>query len=149
NQENKELCFPFQYRGALDGQASSINEEMKLAALMQKHTFGDPLRLSAHEVVRLATGGYSDVFSRWGVGGGLTVGAPADIALVNLEEPQMTPVHNIESNLAYAANGSMVDTVICAGEVVMEHRTVADAPEVLREARRRAGALAARAAAGK
>jgi 5-methylthioadenosine/S-adenosylhomocysteine deaminase len=137
---------------APDGVASNNNldmfDEMKLAALMQKHTFGEPTRLPAHDVLRLATGGYSDVFSPWGVGGGLTVGAPADIALVNLEDPQMTPVHNIESNLAYAANGSMVDTVICAGEVVMEHRTVAGTPEVLREARQRATALALRADSG-
>src|SRR3989338_8729877 len=32
NQVNNVLCFPFIFRGALDVQASQINEEMKLAA---------------------------------------------------------------------------------------------------------------------
>jgi malate dehydrogenase (oxaloacetate-decarboxylating)(NADP+) len=33
NQVNNVLCFPFLFRGALDTQASAINEEMKLAAV--------------------------------------------------------------------------------------------------------------------
>ncbi|MCK5826545.1 MAG: NADP-dependent malic enzyme, partial [Desulfuromusa sp.] len=34
NQVNNVLCFPFLFRGALDVQASAINDEMKLAAVM-------------------------------------------------------------------------------------------------------------------
>ena len=33
NQVNNSLCFPFIFRGALDCGASTINEEMKLAAV--------------------------------------------------------------------------------------------------------------------
>ena len=33
NQVNNVLCFPFMFRGALDVGATTINEEMKLAAV--------------------------------------------------------------------------------------------------------------------
>ena len=33
NQVNNVLCFPFIFRGALDAGATTINEEMKLAAV--------------------------------------------------------------------------------------------------------------------
>jgi 5-methylthioadenosine/S-adenosylhomocysteine deaminase len=72
------------------------------------------------------------------------VGAPADIALVALDHPQLVPVHNIESNLAYAANGTMVDTVICNGEVLMEGRRIPGADDVMQAAADRARGLIGR-----
>jgi 5-methylthioadenosine/S-adenosylhomocysteine deaminase len=150
-------CFPWHEYArrhvpvmlAPDGVASNNNldmfDEMKLAALLQKHHYGDPTRLPAEEILAIATGGRSGAFERYGVGGALQEGGPADLILVDLDHPQMTPVHNVESNLAYAANGSVVETVICAGEVLMEDRTVPGWEEVLREARRCAAGLAVRA----
>lgn len=130
---------------APDGVASNNNldmfDEMKLAALLQKVHTGDPTVLTAQEVVGLAAGAYSTVFQRHGVGGHLAVGAPADLQLINLDHPQMVPLHHLESNLAYAANGSMVETVIVGGEVVMHDRRVADEAEVIRQARRCAAEL--------
>ncbi len=134
---------------APDGVASNNNldmfDEMKLAALLQKHHFGDPTRLPAEEILAIATGARSKLYRPYGVGGALTVGGPADVILVDLDHPQLVPVHNLRSNLVYAANGSVVDTVICDGTVLMEDRTVPGAEEVLREARRCAAALVDRA----
>jgi len=133
---------------APDGVASNNNldmfDEMKAAALLQKHHFGEPTRLPASEILAVAGGGRSDLFRRWGVGGALEVGAPADLALVSLDHPQLVPVHNIESNLAYAANGTMVDTVICNGEILMEGRRIPGAEEVIRAATDRARGLVKR-----
>ncbi|TVR71918.1 MAG: amidohydrolase [Spirochaetaceae bacterium] len=150
-------CFPWREYAdrsvpvmlAPDGVASNNNldmfDEMKLAALLQKHHYGDPTRLPAEEILAIATGARSTLFADSGVGGALTEGGPADVVLVDLDHPQMVPVHNLESNLAYAANGGVVDTVICAGQILMEGRTIPDSREVLQEARHRASALAARA----
>ncbi|MFW5643226.1 MAG: amidohydrolase [Alkalispirochaeta sp.] len=133
---------------APDGVASNNNldmfDEMKTAALLQKHHFREPTRLPASEILAAATGGRSDLFRRWGVGGALEAGAPADITLVSLDHPQLVPVHNIESNLAYAANGTMVDTVICNGKILMEGRRIPGADEVMRAAADRAQALVKR-----
>ncbi|MFW5695460.1 MAG: amidohydrolase [Alkalispirochaeta sp.] len=131
---------------APDGVASNNNldmfDEMKLAALLQKVHTGDPTRLNADEAVALAAGEYSRAFAEFSIAGHLAEGAPADISIIDLDHPQMVPVHHVESNIAYAANGSVVDTVIIAGEVVMEGRVIPGEAEVLEEARRCAADLA-------
>jgi malate dehydrogenase (oxaloacetate-decarboxylating)(NADP+) len=59
NQVNNVLCFPFIFRGALDVAATTINEEMKLAAV---HAIAELARLEASEVVARAYGGVAPVF---------------------------------------------------------------------------------------
>ena len=125
---------------APDGVASNNNldmyDEMKLAALLQKVHSGDPTRLPAADALALAAGELSDAFATNGVGGHLAEGVPADVQIVNLSAPQMVPLHHLDSNLVYAANGSVVETVIVDGEIVMRDRQVADEAEVIRQARR-------------
>lgn len=149
----------FPYRGyrkhgiplmlAPDGVASNNNldmfDEMKLAALLQKHHSGDATVLPATELLPIAWGGRSGVFRKNGVSGSILPGEPADLAIVDLSHPHMTPVHSIESNLVYAANGSVVDTVICDGRILMHRREIPGEAEVIREARRCAAGLVDRA----
>jgi malate dehydrogenase (oxaloacetate-decarboxylating)(NADP+) len=59
NQVNNVLCFPFIFRGALDVRASTINEEMKLAAV---EAIAQLARAEASEVVAAAYGGQAPVF---------------------------------------------------------------------------------------
>ena len=49
-------------------------------------------------------------------------GKLADAILVDLSDVRMQPCHNLLSNWVYAAGSSCVDTVICNGKVLMEHR---------------------------
>jgi 5-methylthioadenosine/S-adenosylhomocysteine deaminase len=136
---------------APDGVASNNNldmfDEMKLAALLQKVWTGDPTRLTAHEALRLAGGCESSAFARYGVSGAIQAGEAADLQLITLSAAKMTPVHNIESNLVYSADGSLVDTVIIGGEVVMEHRAVREEEAIRRRASQHAEQLVARARA--
>jgi malate dehydrogenase (oxaloacetate-decarboxylating)(NADP+) len=59
NQVNNVLCFPFIFRGALDVAATTINEEMKLAAV---EAIAEIARMEADEVVVRAYGGAAPVF---------------------------------------------------------------------------------------
>jgi len=59
NQVNNVLCFPFIFRGALDVGATTINEEMKLAAV---EAIAGLARVEASEVVAAAYGGAAPVF---------------------------------------------------------------------------------------
>lgn len=131
-----------------DGVASNNNldmfEEMRLAALMQKLTTNDPEVLPAPEALALATGSLSGAFAPWKVSGHLAPGGPADIILVDATHPQLTPMHNAESNLVYAANGSMVRTTIIDGRVVMRDGVIPGEAEVIAEASRCADALVSR-----
>jgi malate dehydrogenase (oxaloacetate-decarboxylating)(NADP+) len=59
NQVNNVLCFPFIFRGALDAGATTINEEMKVAAV---EAIARLARAEASEVVAAAYGGHAPVF---------------------------------------------------------------------------------------
>ncbi|MCW3472981.1 NADP-dependent malic enzyme [Limobrevibacterium gyesilva] len=59
NQCNNVLCFPFIFRGALDVGATTINEQMKLAAV---EAIAELARAEASEVVVAAYGGAAPVF---------------------------------------------------------------------------------------
>ena len=59
NQVNNVLCFPFIFRGALDSGATTINEEMKVAAV---EAIAALARVEASEVVAAAYGGVAPVF---------------------------------------------------------------------------------------
>ena len=59
NQVNNVLCFPFIFRGALDAGATTINEEMKVAAV---EAIARLARIEASEVVAAAYGGQAPVF---------------------------------------------------------------------------------------
>ncbi len=59
NQVNNVLCFPFIFRGALDVNATTINEEMKIAAV---EAIAELARVEASEVVAAAYGGAAPVF---------------------------------------------------------------------------------------
>ena len=59
NQCNNVLCFPFIFRGALDCGATTINEDMKLAAV---EAIAELARVEASEVVAAAYGGVAPVF---------------------------------------------------------------------------------------
>jgi malate dehydrogenase (oxaloacetate-decarboxylating)(NADP+) len=59
NQVNNVLCFPFIFRGALDVGATTINEEMKIAAA---ESIAALARMEASEVVAAAYGGQAPTF---------------------------------------------------------------------------------------
>ena len=59
NQVNNVLCFPFIFRGALDVRATTINEEMKIAAA---YAIADLARQQVPEEVAAAYGGRASSF---------------------------------------------------------------------------------------
>lgn len=131
-----------------DGAGSNNNldliEEMKIAALVQKHRSGDPTSLPAREALDLVTTAASEAF-RLG-SGTLAVGEAADLILVDLSHPSTQPAHDPISDLVYAASGRAVHTTICDGRVLLHDGVleVADEAEIVREAVRTARALVER-----
>jgi 5-methylthioadenosine/S-adenosylhomocysteine deaminase len=109
-----------------DGAGSNNNldlvEEMKVAALVQKHRERDATVLPAREALEMATAVPARVFGHGT--GRIEAGAPADLILVDFSEPATQPVHDPVSTLVYAASASHVHTTICAGRVLMHGRRV-------------------------
>lgn len=119
-----------------DGSASNNNldmfESMKFAALMQKAHRWNQTVLSAKEAYEMATiNGAKALGLNTGV---IEEGKLADIILIDLKRAEMTPCHDLISNLVYSANGSCVDTTICDGKILMLNRKVEREEELLKKA---------------
>ncbi|MGA9399633.1 amidohydrolase [Haladaptatus sp.] len=132
-----------------DGAASNNDldmfDEMRDAAMLGKLAANDASAVPAEEVVKMATVGSADAI---GVNSGrIEKGANADLAVIDLSAPHLTPHHDLVSHLAYAVNGSDVRHTICDGRVLMENREVLtlDEDAVREAAEERAHELVARA----
>ncbi len=132
-----------------DGAASNNDldmfGEMRDAAMLGKLAAEDASAVAAPDVVRMATAGSADVAGL--PGGRIEPGAAADLAVVSLDAPHLTPVHDAVSHLVYAATGSDVRHTVCDGQVLMRDREVLtmDAGTVQAAAAERASALVERA----
>lgn len=109
-----------------DGAASNndldVFDEMRDAAMLGKLAADDASAVPAAAVVEMATDGGADALNL--PGGRIEAGAAADLAVVDLDAPHLTPVHDPVSHLAYAARGSDVRHTVCDGDVLMRDREV-------------------------
>ena len=109
-----------------DGAASNNNldmlEEMKIAALLQKVNTFDPTVLKADDVFKMATIGGATALGWEHEIGTIEEGKKADMVLIDMKTPSLTPYRHPISHLVYSANGGDVDTVICNGKILMECR---------------------------
>ncbi|MDD3648070.1 MAG: amidohydrolase, partial [Candidatus Dojkabacteria bacterium] len=119
-----------------DGAASNNNlniiESLKIASLIQKSITGDPTTLPAREALSMATSHAAEAFRL--NAGKVEEEMLADLILVDLNLPELTPNHNLASNLIYASNPSCIDTVICDGKILMRNRKVKDEEGILHKA---------------
>ncbi|ADI73686.1 amidohydrolase [Methanohalobium evestigatum Z-7303] len=132
-----------------DGCASNNNldmfEEMKTAALLHKVESLDPTVLPARQVLEMATtSGARALGIKSGV---LREGYNADVIIVDMNKPHLTPVYDIHSHLVYSASGSDVSTTIVDGRILMQDYEVVcmDEQDVLDRARTAAAGLVERA----
>lgn len=119
--------------------SADMFEVMKYASLLQRASRVDASLLPADEVLRMATrNGAKALGHRTGQ---LKEGYKADIILVDTDNAIFTPLLRdtpvqMSSHLVFAANGSVVDTSIINGEIVMQGRvlTKVDERQIVREA---------------
>lgn len=110
--------------GAASNNSLNLFHEMSLLALIHKGVKKTPQCISAAQNFRIAT-----INGAKGLGlseeiGSLEVGKKADIAILNLNTPSLTPRNNLLAGLSYSANGSEVETVIIDGKITMENRRI-------------------------
>jgi 5-methylthioadenosine/S-adenosylhomocysteine deaminase len=132
-----------------DGAASNNDldmfDEMRDAAMIGKLAADDASAVDAATTVDLATRGSADAI---GIDSGrIEAGANADLAVVDLDTPRLTPQHDLVSHLTYAASGSDVRHTVCDGQVLMRDRelTTIDEAATREHATERARALVERA----
>jgi cytosine/adenosine deaminase-related metal-dependent hydrolase len=121
--------------------------EMKTASLLQKVRTMDPLTMSAETVLEMATINGAKALSLQDRIGSVEPGKRADVIIVTMQKPHLTPTFNPVSHIAYAALGSDVETTIIDGRIVMDNRRVntLDEQTIIRNATDRATKLLERA----
>ncbi len=132
-----------------DGAASNNNldmlEEMRTCALLHKVATLDPTVLPAGAVLEMATRKGAEALDLRQIGS-LAPGQKADLLLLNLKQPHLTPLHDPVANLVYAAQSTDVQTVIIDGKIIMKDRQMLtmDEERILFEAGERGKALASK-----
>lgn len=128
---------------AAGNNSHNIFSEMKAAALLTKVKHQSSTIMPAWKVVHMATIEGAKALGIDNLTGSLEVGKSADLIMLNLTEPTLAPVYtepirNFLPNIAYAARGNEVDTVIVNGKVLVEHRVpqTFDMNEIIRNAQR-------------
>lgn len=123
--------------GAGSNDSLDLLADLKAFALAQKHAAGDPTAIDAAEAWAVATGGRAPLL---GAGEPLTVGAPADFLLLRPGGPELG-LGDLTADLVYAASGSVVDTTVVAGRVLMQGGVVPELEEIVARAAERAARL--------
>lgn len=117
--------------GAASNNCLNMFHELSLLTLIHKGTGKTPQCVSAKEGFRIATINGAKALGLEKEIGSIEAGKKADLAILDLNTPSLTPRNNLIAGLSYSANGSEVDTVIINGQITMEGRKLLTIDEKL------------------
>jgi 5-methylthioadenosine/S-adenosylhomocysteine deaminase len=119
--------------------SADMFEVMKFASLMHRAQRADATVMPAAKVLSMATNAGAQALGH--DTGRLAIGAKADVILIDTDNAMFTPLlrdtpAHLHSHLVFAANGSVVDTTIVDGRILMRGRqmTMVDERQILVEA---------------
>ncbi len=120
-----------------DGTSSNNNlsmiDEMKSAALTAKVTAALPTAGKTADIFHAATVTGAE-FAQVDAGI-IAAGKVADMILVDLDHPVMSAGYDLIADMVYAADSSVIDSVICNGKFLMQNRIIPLEKEIIDEAR--------------
>ncbi|HWR25700.1 MAG TPA: amidohydrolase family protein [Methanosarcina sp.] len=127
--------------GCASNNSLDLFEEMKTAALLHKVNTSNPTVLPALKVLEMGTvNGAKALDPETGM---LKAGKKADLIIVDMKKPHLTPCFDVRSHLVYSAKGSDVRTTIVNGKVLMDDYKVLvlDEEKVMEDAKKAAEKL--------
>ncbi len=107
---------------------NSLNffEEMKVFAMASKMYYKDPTAVTPQQTLYAATMAGALSQGRTDTGR-IEEGCKADMIVVDIDQPNMHPVHNMATNLVYSASGSDIVLTMVDGKVLYqdgEYKTI-------------------------
>lgn len=126
-------------------------EEMRVLRYGLLATWGvpvfDPQVMPAKDLLRMVTIGGATALLQDEAIGSLQAGKKADLVLLDIDQPHLSPTHNQLNTLISAASGRDITEVIVDGKILMRNREVVtlDEEKILCESRERIQKIAARA----
>ena len=104
--------------GVSSNNSADLFEEIKLAAMLHKGVSRDPMVVTAHQALEMATVNAARALGR--NTGVVAPGKVADLILVDFNRPNLVPCHDVEENLVFAARGSDVSMNMARGKIIYE-----------------------------
>jgi 5-methylthioadenosine/S-adenosylhomocysteine deaminase len=134
---NAGVKVTFGTDGAASNNDLNILSEMSTAAKLHKAVSGDPTALNAQTALLMATRWGAEVLGLGEVTGSLEKGKAADLIIVNLKKPHLTPIYNIYSHIVYSMRPSDIEMVMVDGKLVVNDGELltADESEILSKAK--------------
>ncbi|MCG6550800.1 MAG: amidohydrolase family protein [Candidatus Magnetominusculus sp. LBB02] len=107
-----------------DGAASNndldIFSEMAFSARVHKSMSGDPTAINAFTALSMATSSGARVLGMHDKIGTLEIGKAADIVVVDLNKPHLSPFYDIYSLIVYSMRSTDVESVMVNGRLVVD-----------------------------
>ena len=107
-----------------DGATYDMFEVMRFAFLLHKAYLQDLSVMSADEVFRMATRGGAEAIGLGDKIGFLEAGKKADLIVMDLKPSTPLTPGNVLNQLVFLGSGSLVETVLVNGEIVMKNRKI-------------------------
>jgi 5-methylthioadenosine/S-adenosylhomocysteine deaminase len=107
--------------GAASNNSLNMFKELTVLTLIHKGINHDATAISAAEGFKIATKNGALAMGRDDIGE-IIPGNVADLVILDLDRPNMTPLNDPVAALAYSTNGSEVETVMVGGRILMENR---------------------------
>jgi 5-methylthioadenosine/S-adenosylhomocysteine deaminase len=126
--------------GAGSNNSLDLVSDMKHLALLQKHAAADASVASATEVLAIAAGAEAPLL---GAAGRIEAGAAAHFLLVPTDSMELC-LGSLAAGMVYSASGSIVDTTVAGGRVLMRGGRVEGIDEIVARARERAARIGLR-----
>jgi 5-methylthioadenosine/S-adenosylhomocysteine deaminase len=123
-----------------DGAASNNNldllGELRTAALLAKGASGNPCAVPAWQALEMVTINAARALGLEQLIGSIEPGKQADLCAIDLSQPETQPLHNVVSQVVYAASSRQVSDVWVAGQRLLERGqlTTLDLDDILRQA---------------
>ena len=115
----------------------NLLSDMRFAGTVHKAARQDPAAMTAEQVLAMATIDGARAIGRADDLGSLERGKTADLVLLDLERPHLTPYSDVASLLVYQVQGTEVTTVLCNGSLVVEGRSLSVESTHLPDSRQR------------
>ena len=105
--------------GAASNNCLDMFREMFLVTGLQKAVCDDPEAVPAREVLKMATvnGAYACGLPECD---SIAPGKKADLILIDLNQPNMQPIRNLDKNLVYSGSKSNVKMTMIGGKVLYQ-----------------------------
>ena len=107
--------------GASSNDSLDLFEELKLTAILHRAAACDAGLISPAEALRMATAGGAAAQGRGAESGRLAPGYDADLMVLDLDRPGLSPEHSLLSNIVYCAGGRDVWLTMCKGETLYKN----------------------------